>query len=164
MLEAKALSLHPVRNPRFVSFRTQPLENLSAAVKLPINRRFLGNPTLGTNLGSRILAMRTGCTCSVPPVVAAGAQSLRLTRDRKTALNWGAHRPRRCSLFKLICSGQTLFVVRCPVRRCSLPAMLRFYPEAQMRSRTLRAIFRPLMTSNTMNDLTKLKEQQYSEQ
>ena len=54
--------LHPVRNPRFASFRTQPLENLSAAVKLPIKYIFLGNPTLGTNLGQRILAMRTGCT------------------------------------------------------------------------------------------------------
>ena len=43
--------LHPVRNPRFASFRTQPLENLSAAVKLPVKKRFLGNPTLGTNLG-----------------------------------------------------------------------------------------------------------------
>ena len=43
--------VHPVRNPRFASFRTQPLENLSAAVKLPIKKRFLGNPTLGTNLG-----------------------------------------------------------------------------------------------------------------
>ena len=53
--------VHPVRNPRFASFRTQPLENLSAAVKLPIKTRFLGNPTLGTNRGSRILAMRTGC-------------------------------------------------------------------------------------------------------
>ena len=47
----RRLAVHPVRNPRFASFRTQPLENLSAAVKLPINKRFLGNPTLGTNLG-----------------------------------------------------------------------------------------------------------------
>ena len=54
--------VHPVRNPRFASFRTQPLENLSAAVELPVTKRFLGNPTLGTNLGSRILAMRTGCS------------------------------------------------------------------------------------------------------
>ena len=103
----------PVRNPRFGSFRTQPLENLSAAVKLPtvsfhnfksqnfklsvsnpknkyvayvsvlsqisncqglgrknnfeilktdrITRRSLGNPTLGTNRGSRSLAVRIGC-------------------------------------------------------------------------------------------------------
>ena len=56
-----SMCLHPVRNPRFWYFRTQPLEDLSAAVKLPIKQRFLGNPTLGTNLGSRILAMRTGC-------------------------------------------------------------------------------------------------------
>ena len=70
-------SLHPVRNPRFASFRTQPLENLSAAVKLPIKKRFLGNPTLGTNLGSRILATRTGCI-SLPPcsvAVSAGWQA-----------------------------------------------------------------------------------------
>ena len=52
---------HPVRNLRFASFRTQPLESLSAAVKLPMKKRFLGNPTLGTNLGHPILAMRTGC-------------------------------------------------------------------------------------------------------
>ena len=55
-------TLHPVRNPRFAYFRTQPLENLSAAVKLPIRKRSLGNPTLGTHLGQRILAMRAGCT------------------------------------------------------------------------------------------------------
>ena len=36
----------------FASFRTQPLENLSAAVKLPIKNRFLGNPTLGESLGT----------------------------------------------------------------------------------------------------------------
>ena len=59
------LPLRPVRDPRFASFRTQPLENLSAAVKPPIKKRFLGNPTLGTNLGSRILAMRTGCTANL---------------------------------------------------------------------------------------------------
>ena len=48
---AFATHVHPVRNPRFASFRTQPFENLSAAVELPIKTRFLGNPTLGTNLG-----------------------------------------------------------------------------------------------------------------
>ena len=46
---------------RVFSDVTQPLENLSAAVKLPIKKRFLGNPTLGTNLGQRILAMPTWC-------------------------------------------------------------------------------------------------------
>ena len=40
-------SLHPVRHPRFGSFRTHSSENLSAAVKLPIKKRSLGNPTLG---------------------------------------------------------------------------------------------------------------------
>ena len=58
--------IHPVRNPRFASFRTQPLDNLSAAVKIPIEKRFLGNPTLGTNPGSRILAMRTGHSTANP--------------------------------------------------------------------------------------------------
>ena len=38
-----------------------PWKNLSAAVKLPMKNWFLGNPTLGTNLGQRILAMRSGC-------------------------------------------------------------------------------------------------------
>ena len=38
------ISLHAVRNPRFASFRTQPLENLSAAVKLPINKKVSGRP------------------------------------------------------------------------------------------------------------------------
>ena len=41
--------------------------NLSAAVKLPIKQRFLGNPTLETNLGSRILAVRTGCSTARAP-------------------------------------------------------------------------------------------------
>ena len=50
-LAAAVEAIHPIRNPRFVSFRTQPLENLSATVKLPIGKRFLGNPILGTNLG-----------------------------------------------------------------------------------------------------------------
>ena len=36
--------IYPVRNPRFVSFRTQLLENLSAAVKLPINKKVSGQP------------------------------------------------------------------------------------------------------------------------
>ena len=36
--------VHPVRNPRFASFRTQPLENLSAAVKLPVNKKVSGQP------------------------------------------------------------------------------------------------------------------------
>ena len=73
--------VHPVRNPRFASFRTRSLENLGAAVKLPIKQRFLGNPTLGTNLGSRILAMRTGCTmmsvvCSSRSFLAACSEEL----------------------------------------------------------------------------------------
>ena len=35
------------------------MENLSAAVKLPIKKGCLGNPTLGTNLGMRIGWMLT---------------------------------------------------------------------------------------------------------
>ena len=51
-------ALHPVRNPRFWSFRTQPLEICGAdSVRISLK----GKPTLGTNLGSRILAVRTGC-------------------------------------------------------------------------------------------------------
>ena len=79
-------SIHPVRNPRFVSFRTQPLENLSAAVKLPIKKRFLGNPTLGTNLGQRILAMRTGCspdTVSYESIAGTSVLNLASKNDRK---------------------------------------------------------------------------------
>ena len=48
----------PVRNPRFGCFRIQHLGNFSAAAKLFIKNRFLCNPTLGTNLGHRILVMR----------------------------------------------------------------------------------------------------------
>ena len=70
--ELLRVRLHPVRNPKLASFRTQPLENLSAAVKLPINKRFLGNPTLGQNLGWRILAMRTGCTIEGNPLRCKG--------------------------------------------------------------------------------------------
>ena len=40
--------IQPARNPRFGSFRTQPLEILSAdSVRISLKR----NPTLGTNLG-----------------------------------------------------------------------------------------------------------------
>ena len=60
---------YPIPITRFRSFRTQPLESLSAAVKLPIKKRFLGSPTLGTNLGQRILAMRTGCRVVVLSVL-----------------------------------------------------------------------------------------------
>ena len=78
MFSVSRATLHPVHNPRFASFRTQPLEHLSAAVKLPINKRFLGNPTLGTNLGQRILAMRTGCKVrrEIPPQPEGGLESL----------------------------------------------------------------------------------------
>ena len=43
-----SVPLHPVRNPRFGSFRTQPLETLSAdSVRISLKP----DPTLGTNLG-----------------------------------------------------------------------------------------------------------------
>ena len=54
--------VHPIRILRFWFLRTQPLANLAP---LPITKRFLGNPTLGRNLGSRILGMRIGCTMCV---------------------------------------------------------------------------------------------------
>ena len=54
----------PVRCLRFVSDWTQPLDMLSADHELVCSylstKRCLGNPTLGTNLGQHILAMRTG--------------------------------------------------------------------------------------------------------
>ena len=67
------LGVHPVRNPRFGSFRTQPLAILSADSEFMccylLTKGCLGNPTLGTNLGQQILAMRTGC--SAPSVLGA---------------------------------------------------------------------------------------------
>ena len=36
--------LHPIPITRFRSFRTQPLENVSAAVKLPINKKGFWHP------------------------------------------------------------------------------------------------------------------------
>ena len=56
------IAVHPIPITRFRSFRTQPLEHLSAAVKLPIKKRFLGNPTLGNNLVRENLVMGSGCT------------------------------------------------------------------------------------------------------
>ena len=63
--------LHPIRNPRFASFRTQPLESLERRRQTTYQKRFLGNPTLGTNLGQRILAMRTGCTIITITMISA---------------------------------------------------------------------------------------------
>ena len=52
--------LGPVRNPRFGSFRTKPFEILCADSEFMCyylsTKGCLGNPTLGTNLGQRILA------------------------------------------------------------------------------------------------------------
>ena len=62
-------SMHPVRNPRFVFFRTRPLENLSHAVKLPINKRFLGNPTLEQILDSEILLCELGVMINVSVIL-----------------------------------------------------------------------------------------------
>ena len=60
--------LHPVCCLRSVSDWTQPLDILSADSELVCyylsTKGCLGNPTLGTNLGQRILAMRTGCMTS----------------------------------------------------------------------------------------------------
>ena len=54
--------VHPIPITRFSFVRTQHLENLSAAVKLPIKKRFLANPTLGTSLVRENIVMGTGCT------------------------------------------------------------------------------------------------------
>ena len=45
---ALAPEIHPVRNPRFGSFRTQPLESFCADSERTSLKR---NPTLGANLG-----------------------------------------------------------------------------------------------------------------
>ena len=50
--------LHPVSVRRFPSFRTQPLENLSAD---SVTNRFLSNPAPGENIISGNLVMETGC-------------------------------------------------------------------------------------------------------
>ena len=65
--------LHPVCCLRFVSDWTQPLEFLSADSEFICyylsTKRCLGNPTLGTNLGQRILAMRKGSTTAEHMIV-----------------------------------------------------------------------------------------------
>ena len=62
---ARHVILHPICCLRFVSDWTQLLDILSADSEFMCyylaNKGCLGNPTLGTNLGQRILAMRTGC-------------------------------------------------------------------------------------------------------
>ena len=59
-------AVHPVCCLRFVSGWTHPLDILSPDSELVCyylsTKRCLVNPTLGTNLGQRILAMRTGCS------------------------------------------------------------------------------------------------------
>ena len=61
-------TVHPVRNRRFGSFLTQPLESLSAdSVELQNYESIQGcpgNPTLGAKLVKRILVMRIGCSQS----------------------------------------------------------------------------------------------------
>ena len=55
----------PVCCLRFLSDWTQPLDVLSADREFMcyyLSKRCLGNPTLGTNLGQHILAMRTLCS------------------------------------------------------------------------------------------------------
>ena len=66
----KITGLHPVRNPRFGSFRTQPLENLSAAVKLPIKTSFWATQPLEQILVREILLCELGVivTCAGPQV------------------------------------------------------------------------------------------------
>ena len=52
------LFIHPILILRFGYFQTQPLEILSAD---SVHTSLKCNPTLGTNIGQRILGMRTGC-------------------------------------------------------------------------------------------------------
>ena len=78
-------ALHPIPITRFRYFRTQPLESLSAAVKLPINKRFLGNQTLGS-LVRESLVMGTGCR--------AGQRMDRVARSRKDITAGGPPRAR----------------------------------------------------------------------
>ena len=67
MFSAVLSCLHPIPITTFRSFRTQPLENLSAAVKLPIKNMCLGNPPLGTNIVRENIVMGTGCMCHILP-------------------------------------------------------------------------------------------------
>ena len=64
--------LHPVRDPRFASFRTQPLENLSAAVKLPSKNDFWATQPLEQILDSEFLLCELGV-----PLAALTAYRLR---------------------------------------------------------------------------------------
>ena len=50
--------IHPVSVTRFLSFRTQPLENLSHYLR---TNGFLSNPAPGESLVSGNLVMETGC-------------------------------------------------------------------------------------------------------
>ena len=52
--------VHPVRNPRFASFRTQPFENLGAAVKLPIKKGFWATQPLEQILVAEFLLCELG--------------------------------------------------------------------------------------------------------
>ena len=61
---ARLAGVHPIPITRFWYFGTQPLENLSAAVKPPIKKRFLGNPTLGKSLVRENIVMGTGSRTS----------------------------------------------------------------------------------------------------
>ena len=62
--------VHPVCCVGFVSDWTQPVDILSADIEFVSyylsTKGYLGNPTLGTNLGQRMLAMRTGCMPNLP--------------------------------------------------------------------------------------------------
>ena len=64
-----ALKLHPIPITRFRYVRTQPLESFSAAVKLPIKKRFLGNPTLGKSIVRENIVMGTGCIGRLKTIV-----------------------------------------------------------------------------------------------
>ena len=84
----------PVSCLRFVSDWTQPLDILSTDSEFVCyylsDKGCLGNPTLGTNLGQRILSMRTGCSPEEGDLLGSGAlaTSRALARGRYVMLSY----------------------------------------------------------------------------
>ena len=67
----RILAVHPACCLRFVSDWIGPnpwtfWAQIANLCVITYQKKCLGNPTLGTNLGSRILAMRTGCKLRLP--------------------------------------------------------------------------------------------------
>ena len=74
--------VHLIPITRF-RFLRPPLENLSAAVKLPVKKRLLGNPTLGKSLARENTVMGTGCM--LPRIAASAPSSSRRPRPAAAA-------------------------------------------------------------------------------